>query len=507
MNVALAPSQIAALFPAYLIVLHDGRLRAMGPAIAARLPLLSQGAALTDHFTIEPADWSAQTSNDGQSVRLSAIHDNRIQLSGSAVTLDDGILLALNLMPDATALESGDFALSDFSPSDPAVPGLIHLALQRQILSDAHRTADELDQERNRRAELWQRISRVAGHMAHDFANVFSIITLNARRLASEGRLSSDDRRLARIIEKTVERGAGATHSLMTMAQQQHDSPAPASVDRIIRDNRHFLSTVAGPSVEISLDLQSGDATCVVSRSGLLHALVDLIVQARDAMPHGGAITIASALRSADASHGDMLEVRVKRHPAASTGIACGEPSMPWGAASIDDNPKPSLVGVDEFVRASGGAFSHREDAHLSAFHLPVISPFDISGASALVPVAEGRAGLRCVRVLVVEDEAFALDALVELLTSDGFAVTGASTYLSALDALERGFYDVLLSDVVLPSGSGLALGDWVSRERPWMRIILMSGYVPDRSRFGAGWYFLRKPLDVSSLRRLLGGA
>ena len=108
--------------------------------------------------------------------------------------------------------------------------------------------------------------------------------------------------------------------------------------------------------------------------------------------------------------------------------------------------------------------------------------------------------------VLVVEDERFALEALVELLTGDGFCVTAASTYGSAMAALHEGVYDVLLSDVVLPGGSGVALGDWVSRERPWMRIVLMSGYVPDRSRFGSGWSFLRKPLDVSLLRRLLGG-
>ena len=467
------------------------------------------GSSLAAHFRIEPADWARSTArrrDEGQAVRLFTT-DKAIQLGGSALMVDGGVLLALNLMPGIATLENGDVTISDFSPADPSVPALMLVALQQQMLDDAHRTAEELDRERSRSAQLWQRISRVAGHMAHDFANVFSIIMLNARRLASEGRLSADDRRLARIIEKTVERGTGATHSLMTMAQQQHDSPAPVAVDRILRDSRHFLSTLAGPAVALSLDLHSRDAVCTVSRSGLIHALVDLVVQARDAMPTGGGITICSSLCDDDASGKPMLEVRVESYPAdPRNGASAGSGTPSLGPLPHQDNSEAGLMGLEEFVRGSGGTFAHGQDLSTCAFRLPVSAPPRAADANAAIDATGPAVTGRKLRVLVVEDEPFALEAITELLVEDGLDVTPCATFDAALAAVAEAPFDVVLSDVVLPSGNGIDLCHRISDLCPGVRIVLMSGYILGMFEVGVGWCFLRKPVDVGLLRRLVLG-
>lgn len=506
-RVTLSPAQLGTLFPAFILTDPALRVISVGPAVQERFADLTPGCSVDDHFRVEPADWTALLPGEGEAgcaVRLFSLH-RATQLGGSAIAVDGGYLLAVNLMPSVTALDSDELRMADFAPSDPLVPALMLVALQRQMLEDAHRTAAELDRERGRNAELWHRVSRVAGHMAHDFANVFSIIVMNARRLGKEGRLSADDRRLARIIERTVERGSIATHSLMTISQQQHDSPAPASPDRIIRDNLHFLSTIAGPMITVTLDLEAGAEVCSVSRSGLVHVIVDLVVHARDSMPGGGSIVIATRRVDPPAADGAYVDIRIDGCAADLSGKALAWASAPLPLHDQARND-PDLLTVEEFTRAAGGKLV-RESAtpdHLAfVIRLPVLAASCQTGETA-THAGIGSGEETTSHVLVVEDEPFALEAITELLTEDGFAVTPAPDAEAALMALRQDSHDVLLSDVILPGMSGVELAHRVTAEHPHVKVILMSGYVPDQRAMQSGWQFLRKPIDVTMLRRLL---
>ena len=246
--------------------------------------------------------------------------------------------------------------------------------------------------------------------------------------------------------------------------------------------------------------LGSPGVICRVSRSGLIEGLVDLIVHGRDSLPVDSRISIGSRVVEGSFPGERMLQIRVGYHPAKDVGWLAADGIAGLGGAGS------SLLGVRELARACGGAFIEAPDLSWYALHLPISSAADVQDDAAKSQPSGRRAAGERIRVLVLEDEPFALEALTELLIEDGFSVTPCATFAAALSALQAGSFDVILSDVVLPCGNGIDLCRQVAVAHPAMRVILMSGYVPDGLSYPAGWCFLRKPLDVASLRRLVRG-
>jgi CheY-like chemotaxis protein len=107
-------------------------------------------------------------------------------------------------------------------------------------------------------------------------------------------------------------------------------------------------------------------------------------------------------------------------------------------------------------------------------------------------------------RILLVEDEPYALEALVEMLEAEGYAVTPCASGDAALIALSQNAYDVLLTDVVMPGQNGSEVARHACIAQPSIKIILMSGYVPDSATFQPGWRFLHKPMESAQLLELI---
>jgi CheY-like chemotaxis protein len=105
---------------------------------------------------------------------------------------------------------------------------------------------------------------------------------------------------------------------------------------------------------------------------------------------------------------------------------------------------------------------------------------------------------------LLVEDEPYALEALVEMLEAEGYTVTPCASGEAALMALEQDAYDVLLTDIVMPGQNGTEVARHACIAQPSIRIILMSGYVPDSASFQPGWRFLHKPMESAHLLQLI---
>jgi DNA-binding NtrC family response regulator len=110
----------------------------------------------------------------------------------------------------------------------------------------------------------------------------------------------------------------------------------------------------------------------------------------------------------------------------------------------------------------------------------------------------------RTARVLVVEDEIHALDAVVEILRLEGYVATPAGNAAEAIAALAQDEFDILLTDVVMPERSGVELAHEAEARHPQIAIVLMSGYFPDENLLQPHWRMLRKPLDISLLSQTL---
>lgn len=219
-----------------------------------------------------------------------------VHLSGAAVFHEGGCLLAVRFALSEEMFTDGSMDLSDFGHADPVILSTMSIALQRAMLEESQATAIELAHERQRSTDLLERTSRVAGYMAHDFNNLLSIIRLNTDRLLRQ--FGDDEKigKLANIIQEMASRGSDITQSLMSLSLQRTDTLQPLSIDEIITDNIGILDSLVGSKIILNVNLDARDCKCVVSYNDLLNGLINLLINARDAMPRGGQIDVSTSV-------------------------------------------------------------------------------------------------------------------------------------------------------------------------------------------------------------------
>lgn len=507
------------LFPALILVDSAQRFTAIGPALRRQCPEIRIGDPLGDHFgwvgvekDIDLADYASR----GSSIQLRHANGTLI-LTGSVIAIGDGHFLALNIVPAGLFITDTDLTISDFGPSDPTVQALMLLSLQRTLLDEARTTAAELAKERQRSFDLLERVTRVSGYMAHDFNNHLSIIRLNGDRLLGDSTLTGQQRRLVEIMLETAARGSAVSSSLMTLAQQHSDSHVPLNVDGLIEAHRSFFNVLTGTKVTLRLELSAGEAIVLAPRTVLLNCLVNLLINARDAMPAGGEVMIATRVESAAIpGQGETSGDQPRPHLSirfADTGLGMDEAVLSRAFEPFfSTKPHGSGVGlasVQDFAREMGGHASLESKVGVGTtveIHLPIDHCEPGLAATGSMPAsdAHGRSGAR---VMVVEDEPYALEALAEVIEAQGYVVTSASSAAQARTELQARPHDVVLTDVIMPEMSGLDLAQWVNRHSPRTHVILMSGFVPATEDMKPEWLYIRKPLDTGHLCNLLAAA
>lgn len=353
---------------------------------------------------------------------------------------------------------------------------------------------------RDEQGELLDRMARMAGFFGHDFNNLLSIIKLNCDRLAREVDGDLHLLRLVEMIRSTAARGSALTRSLMTLTHHRHEPDQVVALDPLVRENAAFLATMVGARVRLKLDLQATGCAVRLSPAALLNALINLVINAHDAMPDGGTITLASAgsdrevvLTVADTGPGmDPATLARTQQPLFST--------KPHGTGL-------GLASVRDFMATAGGEM--RIESHPGAgtrvrLVFRCLAPA-CSGRTMAAPSSEqqGRGAPVRSRLLVVEDEPFALEALCELLANHGLDVCGCSSMGAALAELATGAYGVLLTDVELTDGSGAELARAGLALDPGLRVIVMSGYAAPADTVDGSWLFVRKPLNSAAVAAL----
>jgi CheY-like chemotaxis protein len=329
----------------------------------------------------------------------------------------------------------------------------------------------------------------------------------------------SADPKLLQFISNTQEaarRAAALTHRLLAFSRRQPLDPKPTNPAQIILDMSDLLRRTLGETVAVEVVNAAGLWRALVDVSQLETALVNLAVNARDAMPHGGKLTIETSNVYLDRTY---TEGQDEVAPGQYVLVAVTDTGTGISSEVLDHVFEPffttkpvgqgtglGLSQVHGFVKQSGGHVSiYSEIGHGTTVKLYL--PRSKDDAEAAVP-EEGRRADRNrknLTVLIVDDEPgvreFAIEALMEL----GYDVLDAENGDQALQIVERGAQpDILLTDVVMPGKSGRVLADIAKAKLPGLRVVYMTGYTQNaivhNGTLDPGIHLMVKPFTLDQL-------
>ena len=409
--------------------------------------------------------------------------------------------------------------------------GALLVVLQRTRRLYAEQDARAQAEAALRQRERLNAIGRLTGGVAHDFNNLLMIIIGNLETIqrAVAGGLEGAAARLERASRNAMEgakRAATLTQRLLAFARLHPLDPRPLDVNRLLNDLSAFLARTLGEKVALEVVGFAGLWVAEADQAQLETALINLAVNARDAMPDGGKLTLETHNVRLDAAYcrahadlrvGDYVLVAVTD---SGTGMA---------AETIDKAFEPffttkppgqgtglGLSQVYGFVKQSGGhvkIYSEVGEGTTVKVYLPRLAggvAAQNRPESAALPPAEAGRGER---ILVVEDDDDVRSYIVEALRGLNFDVAEAADATAALAAAAGREFDLLLTDVILPGMNGRELADKLKAGHPAMQILFMTGYsrnaIVHQGRLDPGVHMLQKPVTAAELvrkmRALLG--
>jgi PAS domain S-box-containing protein len=347
-------------------------------------------------------------------------------------------------------------------------------------------------------------LGQLTGGVAHDFNNLLMVITgsLNALK-----KMVGDDPKALRAvqaIDTASQRGAALTSQLLSFARRQSVNPQTIDVGDSIFSVRDVLDTGLGSAIELQIEADNGIWPITVDRAEFETALVNLVINARDAMPQGGNVTVQARNVFVDdgVTKGDFVAIKVS-----DTGTGIPDDVL----AKIFDpffTTKPigkgtglGLSQVHGFVHQAGGTIA--VDSELGkGTSFTVCLP---RSTAALTSRPEQLNHRGTGTVLLVEDNPDVANASTGLLEELGYAVRWASDVDSALSEIAADGIDLVLSDIVMPGKmDGLALARMLKQKHPGLPILLATGYSEAARNAAAEFPILRKPYQIHELNEAL---
>jgi hypothetical protein len=367
-------------------------------------------------------------------------------------------------------------------------------------------------------AQRIESLGRLAGGVAHDFNNLLGVISgygeLLRRKVAGDSRLA----RYATDILAATDRAAALTRQLLAFSRKQVLQPRVLDLNAVVADVEKMLRRLIGEDVQLVTGLDDRVGLVRADPGQVEQVLMNLAVNARDAMPRGGRLTIETA------NH-DIDEAYARLHPEVAAGryvmlavSDTGEGMTPEVQARIFEpffttkevgkGTGLGLATVHGIVRQSGGhVWVYSEVGTGTVFK--VLLPRVIESVTDAAPAAAEPAAqpMGSETILVVEDEAGLRGLIRESLEESGYTVLEAGDGLAALAASQRygGTVHLLMTDTVMPGMGGHELADRLGRERPGMAVLFTSGYTDDavvRQAAAEGTGFLQKPFTLETLAR-----
>jgi PAS domain S-box-containing protein len=392
-----------------------------------------------------------------------------------------------------------------------APSGVLGVGLDVTELKEAERALAD-STARVRHLQKMEAIGRLADTVAHDFNNFLTVILGNAGIALTALPPDSSARAELEEIERTAERAAQLTRQLLAFGRPRSFAPEPVDLNALVRGLERILRRQCGESVRLVLDLSPRPATVAAHPAQMEQILLNLAINARDAMPQGGTLTIATrAPEGADR----MVTLTVR-----DTGVGIDEGVRQrlfepfFSTKAADEGGQGTGLGlaiVDSIVRERGGTISvESAPGRGSAFvvRLPAAPQEAVPEAEVAEEAGAGAPGGRGETVLLVEDDDAVRSLGRRALEANGYQVIEARSGEEAIDLLSRrgGRVDLLLTDRRMPRMSGDALARRCLAEKAAGSVLFMSTHPgPEeaaRTQDGEAAEFLAKPFTSSELLR-----
>ncbi|CAN5464377.1 PAS domain-containing sensor histidine kinase [soil metagenome] len=359
-------------------------------------------------------------------------------------------------------------------------------------------------------------IGQLTGGVAHDFNNLLTVIIGALDVLQRNPDDAPRRERMLSAAQGAARRGEKLTQHLLAFARRQPLHPEICRIDAMIAESESLLRRAVGEGLDLSLDLQAGERTTLTDSSQFEAALLNLVVNARDATPAGGAITVLSEAIDLAEPRGELPAGRYLRVAVRDTGAGMDAETLErafepfYTTKPVGKGTGLGLSQVYGFARQSGGEVtidSTVGQGTTVALLLPVREAFSSVEVLSVAPPASRATA----HVLLVEDDVEVGDLIEAMLDELGHMVSRAANADQAL-AITRAdpTLALVITDVMMPGGkSGVDLAIALSQERPDLPILLSSGYTGQElvRAHETPWPLLRKPYALDALARAMADA
>lgn len=389
----------------------------------------------------------------------------------------------------------------DFTATANVRPGR-HIAVIRDLTRQ-----NELEAQL-RQAQKMEAVGRLAGGIAHDFNNLLTAIAGYSEFLIG-GHTDPRLRRHAEEIKKAAARAASLTGQLLAFSRRQVLQPRVLDLNAVVSDMDMMLRRLIGEDVELLTMLEPELAPIRADQTQLEQVIVNLAVNARDAMPGGGAVTIETAnIVIDDEAH---VELRLT-----DTGIGMTDSEReqlfdPFFTTKTGGTGL-GLATVHGIVEQSGGTIEVTSAPGMGSSFRILLPAVEALAEEPVAPPKSAAPRPGDETVLLVEDELVVRQLVAEILESSGYTVLQAADGPSALELARRhsGDISLLVTDVVMPGMSGPEVAQSVTAMRPGMLVLYMSGYtdsaIGHHGVLEPGIAFLQKPFSTDDLTRKVRG-
>jgi PAS domain S-box-containing protein len=374
-------------------------------------------------------------------------------------------------------------------------------------------------EEQLRQSQKMEAVGQLTGGLAHDFNNLLTGISGSLEMMQirfAQGRTGEFDR-YCMAAQGAVKRAAALTHRLLAFSRRQTLDPKPTNVNRLLAGLEELIRRTVGPVVNVEVVGASGLWSTLIDPNQLENAVLNLCINARDAMPDGGKLTIETANKWLDERAARQQDLPVGQY--VSVCVTDTGTGMPPEIIAQIFNPffttKPigegtglGLSMIYGFARQSGGqvrVYSEVGQGTTMCLYLPrhdedVPADEDVALAAPSTPSGAGEV------VLVIDDEPTIRMLVAEVLVDAGYAVIEAPDGPAGLRVLESNArIDLLITDVGLPGGmNGRQVADAARVSRPDLKVLFITGYAENamigRGRLEDGMFIVTKPFQMQAL-------
>ena len=373
-------------------------------------------------------------------------------------------------------------------------------------------------EERMRQAEKMEAVGQLTGGIAHDFNNILTVITGTIEILADAVKNEPQLAAITKMIDEAAARGAELTQHLLAFARKQPLDPREIDVNLLIVETTKLLQRTLGEHVEIESIFDDETCLAIVDPNQLVTAILNLALNARDAMPDGGKLVLETGTVFLDETYAKLQgDVRPGRYAMIAvsdtgTGIPSDIIDKVFNPFFTSKGPgKGTGLGLSMvygFIKQSAGHIKiYSEQGHGTTvkMYLPPATKATATIEATRAPKLEGGNEI----ILVVEDDKLVRDYVLTQLHSLGYVTLDAASATEALAITRAGRpFDLLFTDVIMPSMNGRQLAEEIHKLKPDLKVLFTSGYTENaiihHGRLDEGVLLLAKPYRKSDMASMI---